>query len=228
MADGPGRVVVIPTYNRPEVLVRCLEAAVPQADMVFVIDNSEDPARYWVRDQDTWPKVYLARVPMRPPNLSRLWNLGIGAAERWARSQGYERWDVAVLNDDAIIPPDWFNAVSAAMRDLNCAAASTGLPGSPGQVLIHRTPGTTALYQRMQGHAFMLRGEANLRADKRLSWWCGDNDLDMQARERSGTVILAGWPVEHLHPDQSTTGELAAQTAVDMQTFVDKWGWRPW
>jgi len=134
---------------------------------------------------------------------------------------------VAVLNDDAIIPPGWFDAVSSQMRRWGAAAGSSGLANHTNSY-VHRTPGTTALSHRMQGHAFVLRGEAGLRADETLQWWCGDNDLDMQARKAGGTVIIGGYPVEHLHPDQSTRGELAAQTAIDMQTFVDKWSWRPW
>ena len=223
MPERPYRYAVIPTYNRPDILLRALAAACAEADRVFVIDNGDDPDLEAPRG-DGW---YVLGVPMRPPNLSKLWNIGINLAAEHAYMRRAEQWDVAVLNDDAIIPPGWFTAVSTQMRNWEAAAGSSGLGASTG-AYVHRTPGTTALPLRLQGHAFILKGEAHLRADERLEWWCGDNDLDMQARRAGGTVIIGGWPVEHLHPDQSTRGELAAQTGVDMATFVDKWGWRPW
>ena len=200
----------------------------PQADAVYVIDNGDDPnLAAPVEEGDDAPSWYVLQAPMRPPNLSKLWNIGLVQASYWAQVTEHDEWDVAVLNDDAIIPPGWFDAVAVAMRRLGGAAGSTGL-GSGLTAILHQQPGVTNLAYRMQGHAFVLRGEAGLRADERLSWWCGDNDLDMQARLKGGTLIMGGWPVEHLHPDESTRGELAAQTAVDMQTFVDKWRFRPW
>jgi glycosyltransferase involved in cell wall biosynthesis len=223
----PARYAVIPTYNRPEVCLRAIAAAVGEADHVYVIDNGDDPddpnKAAPVSHSREW---YVMRAPMRPPNISKLWNIGLEWAGWHAKGAGREQWDVAVLNDDAIIPPGWFDAVASQMRFRGAAAGSSGLP--TGRYYLHSGAGTTALSHRMQGHAFVLRGEVGLRADETLQWWCGDNDLDMQARKAGGTVIIGGYPVEHLYPDQSTTGELAAQTAIDMQTFVDKWGWRPW
>lgn len=221
----PRRFAVITTYNRPDVLLRSLAAACAEADTVFVIDNGDDPER--MAPVSTDGQWFVAQVPMRPPNLSKLWNIGIHLAAAQAEELHTPMWDVAVLNDDAIIPPGWFGHVAGLMRAWGCAAASSGMPAG-GPHHIHRTPGTTALHHRMQGFAFVLKGEAHLRADERLSWWCGDNDLDMQGRQAGGTVIVAGYPVEHLYPDQSTTGELAAQTGIDMATFVEKWGFRPW
>lgn len=220
--DRPRRFAVIPTYNRPEVLLRTLRSIQDQADAILVIDNGDDPNLRAPNAMGKWERF---EVPMRPPNLSRLWNVGLDICQQHAYAHRYERWDVAVLNDDAIIPPYWFNAIATYMRQLDCYAGSSG---SPVGIHVHRIPGTTPLHLRMQGHAFVLRGEAGLRADERFQWWCGDNDLDMQARKMGGTVIIGGYPVEHLHPDQSTVGELAARTAVDMALFVEKWGWRPW
>jgi len=226
----PRRYAVIPTYNRPDVLLRSLAAATAESDYVLVLDNGDDPAL-----MVTPPKLEssgwgLLQVPMRPPNLSHLWDVGITLAARDARYRDLQQWDVAVLNDDAIIPPGWYHTLSTRMRETGCAAASTGLlDGTPtGNAIIHRTPGTTALSQRMQGHAFLLRGEADLRPDRNLQWWCGDNDLDMQARAWGGTLVMAGLPVQHLYPDQSTRGELAARTGIDMAYFVEKWKFRPW
>jgi hypothetical protein len=207
-------------------LGRCIEAALGQADYVYLVDNSDDLRYLYATD----PFVGVTVLPGRgqPPNLSRLWNLGLNAAYRHAFACDWETFDVAVLNDDAIIQPGWFEKLSAEMRGFGCHAAGFGPVLVP---TVHLAPGMTRLEARMPGWAFLLRGETGLLADERLQWWCGDNDLDMQARVAGGTLILPGEQmVQHLYPDQSTaaSGELMRQTGVDMATFVQKWGFRPW
>jgi glycosyltransferase involved in cell wall biosynthesis len=234
----PYRYAVITTRNRSSELARAVAALTGQVQQVIVVDNNDmgsphrvtpNPAADSPPDRVIWSSINVVLWdPEQPPNLSRLWNLGIDWAREHAARVGEDRWDVAVLNDDAIVPPGWFDQLAVPMRNWGCAAASAGLSdGTPGS-RIHRTPGTTSLHQRMQGFAFILKGEAGLRADERLRWWCGDNDLDMQARAAGGTLVAATPVIEHLHPDQSTTGVLAEQTGIDMATFVDKWGFRPW
>jgi hypothetical protein len=46
-------------------------------------------------------------------------------------------------------------------------------------------------------------------------------------------AMAAGMPannggLHHRYPDQSTTGVLREQTERDMETYVKKWGFRPW
>lgn len=215
------RFAVIPTRgDRDEELCRCIAAIQPQVDMVIVVDNS-DNGRYF--NDRRPPECTVVHSPEQPPNLSRLWNLGID----WARAHAREGLlpFIAVLNDDAIVPTAWFAEVEANMREFGCYAGAF----ADGPLVIHREPGVTALDRRMPGYAFIIRG--NLRADERLRWWCGDNDLDMQARQAGGTVLCRQFdlgPAQHLYPDQSTRGVLAEQAALDMATFVEKWGFRPW
>lgn len=215
------RFVVIPTTGRA-CLYDCLEAITPQVDHVFGI---------WARQEaldDKWPTGLdvIEVVPTTEKrNISRWWNTGIDKAKWMANVAEAKQWDIAILNDDVIVPPDWFERVAGRMRNMQVAAASMGTVHLP---VLHTRPGTTRLDQRMSGFAFILAGELGVRADESLEWWCGDNDIDMQSRLKGGTLILPDTGVKHLYPDQSTTGELAAQTAVDMQRFVDKWGFRPW
>lgn len=216
------RAAVIPTRgDRPQVLSRCLDAILPQVHLAIVIDNGDAPT-----PPPANPQMHHIWEPEQPPNLSRLWNVGLRAADHWlARQQDQQHRAAytAVLNDDAIVPPYWYAELTAAMESASAVAG-----GYNGDMVLHKRPGTTPLHQRMPGHAFLLRRTAEVYADERLRWWCGDNDIDMQSRVRGGTLILPGDPVAHLHPDQSTTGVLAQQTALDMACFVAKWSFRPW
>jgi hypothetical protein len=82
---------------------------------------------------------------------------------------------------------------------------------------------------RLAGWAFILRGEwEGARLDEQFRWWCGDDDISLRARQGGGLVHVGGLHVPNEHADQSTTGVLAGQTALDMQAFVDKHGRRPW
>jgi len=164
----------------------------------------------------------------QPPNLSRLWNIGIDIAHNYFYMRG--EWDVAVLNDDAIPPPGWFDAVSHAMRSTTalagCSHPFNALP--LGQVQIHGPDAGFSVATRLAGWAFMLRGESGLRADERLRWWAADDLLSHQARQDGGLVHVGGFPVPNTGADSSTTGVLAEQAARDMQMFVEIVGCRPW
>ena len=155
-----------------------------------------------------------------PPNISAMWNHGIRRARTLAAMNGHE-YDVAVLNDDMIVPPSWFTTITDAMRRHNAGAGC--MNGTMAEVVTHR-PGDTTL-PRMTGYGFILTPP--LEADERFQWWYGDNDLDWQARERGGVVHVPG-VVEHRHPDSTTTGVLAEVAGADRERFIDKWGRAPW
>ena len=121
------RVAVVATHNRPAELARLIEAIAPQCDRMIIIDNASDPPvpRFEIGE---WPAgrsgephscwIKVIRDDEQPPNLSRLWNIGLDAARRcaWMDAVEPEAYDVAVLNDDAVPPPGWWDAVSGAMR----------------------------------------------------------------------------------------------------------------
>jgi len=222
---GVRRYAVIPTRgDRAGTLGVVIDRIAPQVDQVVVIDNSDDgqAAARLATVGNQFEAVLFIRDPQQPPNLSALWNHGLRVVRQAAAGEPYR---VAVLNDDAIVPVAWFETVAYAMHAHGCAAGGFGVTGT-----VHRTPGATRLDQRLPGYAFILEGAADLMADERFQWWCGDNDLDMQARQAGGTVVLGGDPVRHLFPDKSTAENpvLQARTAVDMRLFVEKWGFRPW
>lgn len=216
------RYATIPTTGRA-CLRQCLDAITPQVDQVILVHAplEEEFERWWVNDYSTYD-VFVPPTERR--NISRWWNIGIDHAKRFARIEQAKQWEVAIVNDDAIVPFDWFDRVAGSMRQMGVAAASIGHVSMP---VLHTKPGLTGLLERMTGFAFMLAGELGVRADESLEWWFGDDDIDMQSRLKGGTVTIPG-TLKHLYPNQSTIGERLAQTAVDAKRFVDKWGFHPW
>src|SRR3546814_19192277 len=68
-------------------------------------------------------KVGVIRYDEDPPNISRLWNVGLDVVEEAIRSAGEDEWDVAVLNSDVVVPAQWFSRLSEAMRSTTAVLA---------------------------------------------------------------------------------------------------------
>jgi GT2 family glycosyltransferase len=210
--------VVIPTHNRHAMLPGLVGSLGLPPDHVLVIDNASTPP---VNAVD----ATVVRDDEQPPNISRLWNIGLD----WAREQaGDDEYAVAVLNDDLVLPPMFLDVLVDALRRTGAAVAFPSREA--GAAELHRTAlGPVPQPERMTGFAFVLRGSAGMRVDERFRWWCGDDDLEWTALERGGTVRVP-LTVEHLHPGASTDADpgLEAQTRLDMAAFTAKWGRRPW
>jgi hypothetical protein len=225
------RFAVVTTAGERGCLKECLEAVKPQVDRILLVANVPDQKpllltkilSFRIFDYLRNPMDCL-REPEKPPNLSRLWNVGLDAAERYATLQEADTWHVAVLNDDAIVPYDWFETVVLAMTMTGAAAGCSG-----PTTYFHDKPGPVGLDTRMTGWAFILDGTKGLRADENLRWWFGDDDLDWQARQAGGMSMTGVLPAaQNLFPNGSMTPELHAQTALDAEYFLSKWGMRPW
>ena len=222
----PYRAAVIPARDRHDLLGDCIASVVDQVDRVIVIDNGSNPPI----DPEPWHgKIGVVRVPMDPPNISVLWNVGIALADSSAHRSGTDQWDIAVLNSDVVIPPAWIATLSTAMRSTTAVLAYPDQHGGRQQIL-HTRAEPIDLRQRITGYAYMLRGETGLRLDESMAWWASDDDIDYQARLQGGALLVPGIPVEHRCPNVSTNErpELAAQAGRDMETFRKKWGRTPW
>lgn len=226
----PGRVAVIPTRDRHDMVRDCVNSVLDQVDAVYIIDNGSVPPI----DAEQWPMgegntfVGSAMVDLDPPNISVLWNIGLELAEHSRRYAGREHCDVVVLNSDVIVPSGWVDALSSAMRS---TTAVLGYPDQFGgqQQILHAKAEPVDLRQRITGYAYMLRGEAELRLDESMAWWFSDDDLDWRAREAGGALLVPGIPVRHLDPNGSTNAriELQEQAGRDRETFIAKWGRAP-
>lgn len=221
------RFAVIATANRPDVLNQCLASLAPQVDEIMVVDNGlAAPVPTDVHDR--YPGVFLLQVqPESPVNLSRLWNIGLDVI-RESQPAGVA-YEIAVINDDAIVPEGWFAAVSTAMRDTGAAAACSDPSGSLATMMIHVVPGPVGLQTRMCGWAHMLAGEKGLRYDEDLLWWFGDDDMDWRSREAGGMVVIPGFTVDNQFANGQMTDVLHVQAGRDRATFAAKWnGLLPW
>lgn len=225
------RYAVVPTHNRHDELTQLVSQLSLQCDGVVIIDNASSPpvnARS-LHDAADWNlNITIIRDTEQPPNLSRLWNVGLNAVKITMDLIGEDLWNVAIINDDAVMPDDWWDDVSANMRKTPAVAACRySYEGNTSELALKTTPDAN-IGQRLCGWAFMMRGESGLRIDERFRWWYGDTDLDWQARTTGGMLLVPGKPVGNVHANKSTVGVLAEQAGRDRQTFVEKWGWAPW
>lgn len=196
------RLAVIVTHDRPDDFRDCLAAIRPQVDHVIVVSHRANYTSRYVKG------VTITYYADEIPNISKAWNLGLYAAQDHARHAAAPApYDVAVLNDDAIVPPDWFRWVTEAMRDQSAAAGSAARAWDP----------------RMCGYAFILDGQAGLFADEQFEWWYGDDDLERRAHLAGGVAQVPGVEVEHRHPNSTTVGVLADKAAQDRERFHRKW-----
>ena len=222
----PFRAAVIPTRDRHDLLADCINSVIDQVDRVIIIDNLSQPPI----DPEPWHgKVGVVSLPIDPPNISTLWNVGITLADSQAHRAGADAWDIAVLNSDVVIPPGWTETLSHAMRMTTAVLAYPDQHGGR-QAILHTKAEPIDLRRRITGFAYMLRGEHGLRFDETLAWWFGDDDGDWRAREQGGALLVPGIPVEHRCPNVSTNErpELIEQTGRDRATFQAKWGRTPW
>lgn len=225
---------IILTHNRPELLARCVAAASPQFDLLIVIDNASDPPV----ETDSFPlgendaSLALVHLPDQPPNISTMWTKGLALAAQLAQgfdSDRPERWNVALLCDDVILPDGWVQIVATGLREYGAAAACTHAITPATQPLIKAAPDSDIM-NRMTGWAFMLAGEVGLEPDERLEWWWVDTHLDWLARQAGGMVILPGPVAVNERPNEYTVGrpELGQRAGEDGKAFEQIWGWRPW
>jgi len=115
----PLNFAVIPTNGRA-CFKDCLLAIEPQVDEVIVVEGGPEAARV------PWVEHPVIREPEL--NISKWWNLGLEMAQLLAKGAGAPQWNVAILNDDTIVPTGWMSAVTAAMRQESAAAACSGDP----------------------------------------------------------------------------------------------------
>jgi GT2 family glycosyltransferase len=215
------RYAIIPTHNRPARLLALVTALGPQCDVIFVMDNASDPAVNVDKLSTAAPQatVMVGHDAEQPPHLSRFWNEMLDGCWSIAKERGEDHWDVAILNDDAIVPAGWYDACSNALR------------AHPTAVIAHTTPTRPALLtelgndpgNRMTPHAFVIRGEVGLRADESMRWWFFDSDLDQRARLAGGVLSVNGPRVVNSLANTTTRGVLAEQAEKDRATFEAKW-----
>lgn len=205
------RFAVIPTYGR-DCLLDCIEAIRPQVDHIFLVGHNFEPD---ILPEDCTLIPYNVEVP----NISTMWNLGIDAAHEL---NNFHPSLVAVLNDDAIVPPDWFFRIEKGILENRAV-----LGCMDGVDRTHLQTEHSNNLPRLTGFAFIINAAFGIRLDEQFQWWWGDTDLDWQARRAGGMVVVPG-TIDHRFPNGTTTGILAEIAGQDRDRFVAKWGSAPW
>lgn len=214
------RLGVIPTNGR-ECVFQAIDALLPQVNYLAVIEAGNS------RIKNTYPPgVIVLSDHSDTLNISRWWNIGLNWAEKMAQASDEPMWDVAIINDDVIVPGTWLCYVADDMRSLGCKAGCSG--GSGNSVTVHRAPGPISVFSRIQGFAFVIAGESGLRADEELQWWYQDDKLGADAAAAGGMVMFPGCSVTHLYPNSQMTPEMQVQIGLDREVFVRKMGYAPW
>lgn len=214
---------VIPTHNRIPQLTSLVSSLHGNVDRIIIVDNASSPAMRLgdFTDPHSGTEVSLIYDSEQPPNLYRLWNVAFNVADLFASTAGAEQWNVAVFNDDTVLPDGWVPAVSTALRSSPAAIAC----GSENHA--QTTPYLKTQLQRfprMTPHAFMMKGELGLRADESFRWWWGDTDMDAQAVIAGGVLIIPDYIAVNSCANSTTVDKLAEQAGRDGETFRQKWG----
>lgn len=213
----PPTFVVIPGRDRhtmTETLVMQLHG---QHDGLFLYDNGSEPPYPKAIDATDWP-------------LHRMWNDGLDQAAKAAAEMGAPEWNVAILNNDLEVPPDFLAQLAKGLRrrdDYMVAYPNVhGLDMPAEGVAITTLMGGGHDKRSLSGYAFMLRGETGVRIDERFEWWYGDTDVEWQVHARGGQVVCCPVSVTHLEPNQSTVAspERQAMAERDRDRFFKKWG----
>lgn len=207
-----------------------------QVDLVYVIDNaSTPPIDGSILRKEIGPaadgRVVVIFDSEQPPNLTRLWTVGLEQCAIEAAYWGFDEYDVAMLNDDAVMVAGWFEPIAEAMR-LTSAVVAYSHPHLAGPYM--KTEPDRDIMYRLHGPAFVMRGELArhegdpLWPDITIKWWFQDTDLDWRARALGGMLAIPGPYIQNTGANSSTVGELAEQAGRDRQAFTDKYGWTPW
>lgn len=210
------RFAVIPTRDRPGDYADCVRAIMPQVDVIVTVANSQEALEYSYRnDNEENDEVtgivieYLTGRRAAAFNISRAWNLGLDACEEHALAAGEGAWNVAVLNDDVVVPTGWFDRLTDELA-ANVPGASGGRGYGPGD-------------KHMAGFAFVLKGEDRIRADEGFVYWFGDTSLQRQCEELGGFTVVPDLLVEHRHPNSNVKGRESV-IAKDKQRYNSLWG----
>ena len=193
--------VVIPTYRRPELLVRCLDALLAQTlpahcyEIIVVDDGSDDDARAACADvarrscDRAGPVVrYLRPRGTRGPAAAR--NRG------WRAAQGRV---VAFTDDDTIPDPEW-------LRQGETALAANGVEAAWGRVHVPLPPALTDNARNTAGleNAMFVTANAFVRRDalrdvggfdeRYRRAWREDTDLFFALVQRFGARAVVAAP----------------------------------
>lgn len=224
--------VVIPVKDNLRYTMGVVDQLVAQreANRVIVLDNgSEDSTWDWLHRRGH-PVVGVWAEGL---NIHEMWNMGLNLAQAMA---GGESWNVAILNNDLHIGPEFLSRLDHVLR----SDESHGVVGAcydnrewgRGILALSVRHLCAARYDGsggLPGFAFMLRGEEHYRFPEELQWWYGDNDMLLTVLKSGRKALIARHAVcQHLDGG-SRTGKwndpaMQVLLKADRERFMAKWG----
>lgn len=220
------RFAVIPSNGR-ECLDDAVNAILDQVDKVIIINTTEEQFLRYPMRSDSVNQLY-ASESGSGINISRWWNQGLYHVDYWVDVVRHKQkldsvtWDVAIINDDVIVPEGWVQAVAQNMRDRGAVAGCSG-----NHDVVLRMAEAVPLDMRMQGFAFVLNGEHGIRANELFTWYYSDDYIDWESRLAGGMAMMRGFPVQHLYPNGQVNGQIQVQIAEDAANFYASYGRMP-
>jgi hypothetical protein len=134
-------------------------------------------------------------------NIQYWWNLGI----EYVRNHGGRY--VAVLNDDVELQ---HGVLQELLHVMKLEGTALALPVDKGDAA--------------WGHCWILDIKSGIRPDERFTWWCGDRDLEIQAKKSWG-ISYNSLPTLNIHANELTASntELEQITKQDIRSFYFKY-----
>lgn len=160
-------------------------------------------------------------------NISKWWTLGLD----WIAShyEEGEKYDVLIVETDADIKPEHVERMRRLMREQEVVMAGADffrvMPDMPFYVRRDNAPWRAE--GRCIGFAQVIAGEVGLRHDPEFRWWLADDDLEWQARNNGGTILVGGMDVHHVGTQGPLTGDRLRAWEEDQEKFRAKWGMLP-
>lgn len=190
------RYAVIPTGNRKEDYLSVIEWCRENNCTPVTIATTEEAYEYSVGKT----------INSLDMNISKWWNIGL----EWIADKEFNSdkdYIVAILNDDAVLPDNWFDEMEDTIKT---GVSGAGTPRGIGS-------------EKIAGWAFALNGRHDMRFDKNLIWWYGDDDIQKQCESESGFTLIHGLNVGNKYANSSYSFMLD-QIKKDEQYFYKKWG----
>lgn len=139
-------------------------------------------------------------------NISTWWSLGLNCIRDKMFSND-EEYAVAILNDDAVLPNNWFELMEQEL--------SKGFSGASG--LRHRNSSAIA------GFAFCLNGRHDITPDEELAWYFTDDAIQRRCEEEGGFKVLPTLRVGNKYA-RSSEAFMGEQIEKDRKRYYEKYG----
>ncbi len=228
--------VVIPVKGKHQFTTSILSQLNAQGgfEQLFLYDNAagtSDSVSDWVDDDYLDGNVTV--IPAAGMNIHEMWNAGIKRA-----LAENERCNIAILNNDLELGPDFLKEMADGLRAHPSIAAVSG--NYDGRDFVEKVQAVKGIAAGREdgtggfaGFAMMFRGELFVAGcplfDEELQFWYGDNLMLMHLEKAGATYgIVRDAHVKHIGGGSQTSGdgkghrltpELAAIVEKDQERF---------